>query len=66
MKSTLGIKFFILYIIFGFLCIFTTETLGRQLIFDQLREDISQSLYQEANLIAANYLPSYFSEDVSE
>lgn len=66
MKSTLHIKFILLYIIFGFLCIFTTEILGRQLIFNQLREDTSQSLYQEANLIAANYLPSYFSEDVSE
>ncbi len=66
MKSTLHIKFIILYIIFGFLCIFTTEILGRQLIYNQLREDSSLSLYQEANLIANNYLPSYFSEDVSE
>lgn len=66
MKSTLHIKFIILYIIFGFLCIFTTEILGRQLIYNQLREDTSLSLYQEANLIANNYLPSYFSEDVSE
>ncbi|MBO5460698.1 MAG: HAMP domain-containing protein [Ruminococcus sp.] len=65
MGSTLRLKFIFLYIAFGFLCIFTTATLGKQLIFDQLEEDTSQSLYQEANLIAANYLPSYFSEEMS-
>ena len=65
MKSTLRLKFVILYIVFGFLSIFTTEIIGRQLISSQLERDTSQSLYQEANLIAANYLPSYFSKEVS-
>ena len=65
MKSTLRLKFVILYIVFGFLSIFTTEIIGRQLISSQLERDTSQNLYQEANLIAANYLPSYFSEEVS-
>ena len=65
MGSTLRIKFIFLYIAFGFLCLFTTATLGKQLIFNQLKEDTSQNLYQEANLIAANYLPAYFSEEMS-
>lgn len=65
MKSTLRIKFILLYIIFGFLCVFTTALLGKQLIYNHLVADTSQGLYQEANLIAANYLPSYFDEDVS-
>lgn len=66
MKSTLRLKFIFLYVVFGFLSVFTTATLGKQLIYNQLEEDTSHNLYQEANLIAANYLPSFFSGDVSE
>lgn len=65
MKSTLYLKFIILYIIFGFLGLFTTATLGIQLLTNTLEETSSQSLYKEANLTANNYLPSYFSEEVS-
>ena len=65
MKSILHLKFIVLYIIFGFLCVFTTATLTNELIMDGLEEDISQSLYREATLISNNYLPSYFSEDSS-
>ena len=65
MKSILHLKFIVLYIIFGFLCVFTTATLTNELIMDRLEEDISQSLYREATLISNNYLPSYFSEDSS-
>lgn len=60
MKSILHLKFIVLYIIFGFLCVFTTATLTNELIMDRLEEDISQSLYREATLISNNYLPSYF------
>ena len=63
MKSMLHLKFIALYIIFGFLCLFTTATLTTQLVEDQLMEDTSQTLYQEATLIASDYLPSYFSDD---
>lgn len=62
MKSMLHLKFIALYIIFGFLCLFTTATLTTQLVEDQLMEDTSQTLYQEATLIASDYLPSYFSD----
>ncbi len=65
MKSILHLKFIILYLIFGFLCIFTTATLTRQLVTDRLEEDTSQMLYREATLIASDYLPSYFSDESS-
>ena len=62
MKSMLHLKFIALYIIFGFLCLFTTATLTTQLVEDRLMEDTSQTLYREATLIASDYLPSYFSD----
>lgn len=60
MKSTLYIKFIILYLVFGFLSFFTVGTLGTQLQLNQLKKDIAQNLYQEANMIATEFLPSYF------
>lgn len=65
MKSMLRLKFIALYIIFGFLCLFTTATLTKQLVENRLTEDLSQTLYREAALIASDYLPSYFSDDSS-
>ncbi len=65
MKSILHLKFIALYIIFGFLCIFTTATLTAQLVRNRFMEDSSQTLYREATLIASDYLPSYFSDDSS-
>ncbi|HIZ73902.1 MAG TPA: HAMP domain-containing protein [Candidatus Mediterraneibacter stercoravium] len=65
MKSILHLKFIALYLIFAFLCIFTTATLTTQLITDRLEEDTSQTLYREASLIASDYLPSYFTDDSS-
>ena len=43
MKSTLYLKFIIIYIIFGFLSIFTTATLSPQLIKDRLEENTTQT-----------------------
>ena len=63
MKSILQLKFMALYIIFGFLSLFTTATLTTQLVEDRLMEDTSRTLYKEAALIASDYLPSYFSEE---
>lgn len=65
MKSILHLKFIVLYMIFGFLCVFTTATLGEELIQNRLEYDSSRALYREATLIASDYLPSYFSEDSS-
>ena len=58
MKSILHLKFIALYIIFGFLCVFTTAMLAEELIQNQLEEDTSRTLYREATLIASDYLHS--------
>ena len=60
MKHTLYLKFIWLYIVFAFLSLFTAATLGRQLIFNQLKDNFSQRLYREANLISTSYLPLLF------
>ncbi|HJA34387.1 MAG TPA: HAMP domain-containing protein, partial [Candidatus Mediterraneibacter merdigallinarum] len=65
MKSILHLKFIVLYIIFGFLCVFTTAMLAEELIQTQLEDDTSQTLYREATLIASDYLPSYFTDSSS-
>lgn len=65
MKSILRLKFIALYLIFGFLCIFTTATLTTQLMTDLLEEDTSQTMYRGATLVANDYLPSYFTDDSS-
>ena len=57
MKSTLYLKFALLYIVFGFLSLFTTSILGQQLLLNQLENNASQSLYKEANVIG-NHLSS--------
>lgn len=65
MKSTLYLKFIFIYIIFGFLSIFVVATLTTQLIMNGMERDTSTSLYKEANLIATDYLPEYFSGEMS-
>ncbi len=65
MKSTLYLKFIIIYIIFGFLSFFTVGILSSQLILNRLEKSDSQNLYKEANLIATDYLPSYFLGEAS-
>ncbi len=65
MKSTLYLKFIILYIIFGFLSIFTVSILSNQLILNKLENDSSQSMYKVANQITAEYLTGYFTDDVT-
>lgn len=65
MKSNLHLKFIILYIIFGFLSIFTVSILTSQLLLNKLKQNSSHNMYREASLMASDYLPSYFSEKVS-
>ena len=60
MKSTLRLKFIMLYIIFGFLSIFTVSLLSNQLLLNKLEQDSSQNMYRIANQTATSYLPSYF------
>lgn len=65
MKSTLYLKFISLYIIFGFLSLFTTATLGEHLVKNRILQSASESIYKEANFLAASYLPGYFSGNVT-
>ena len=60
MRSTLYLKFIILYVIFGFLSLFTTATLTSSLTRQPLLRYIASGMYQEASLVANDYLPSYF------
>lgn len=65
MKSTLYLKFILLYIILGFLSIFTVASLSSTLTTHYLESSISSNMYQSANLLASNYLPDYFSETIT-
>lgn len=64
MRSTLYLKFIIVYVIFGFLCIFVVATLTFNLTGSPLESRLGTSLYREANMVANYYLPSYFSEEL--
>ena len=65
MHSNLYLKFIILYIIFGFLSIFTAATLGAQLVLDTIRDYDASRLYREATILATDQLSDYYSEDMS-
>ncbi|MCL2865037.1 MAG: ATP-binding protein [Lachnospiraceae bacterium] len=61
MKSILYVKFAILYIIFGFISLFTIATLSDTLIQSRFQQDTSHTLFRNAALISGTYLPAYFS-----
>ena len=65
MRSTLHLKFIIVYIIFAFLSVFTVATLTDALTSGPLVSVTASNTYQEANMMATDYLPDYFSEEVS-
>ena len=65
MRSTLYLKFIIMYIIFGFLSLFTVATLTAGLTSGPLKENVSSSMYREASLVAADYLPKYFTGQIT-
>ena len=65
MRSTLHIKFIIVYIAFGFLSIFCVASITSELMTNHLERETSDALYREASLFSRNYLPGYFSESVS-
>lgn len=64
MKSTLYLKFIIIYMIFAFLSIFTVSTLTVQLFTQKEEKKVSSMLFEEASLISTDYLPSYFSGNI--
>lgn len=61
MKTTLHIKFLFAYLVYGFLCIFCVASITHTLFLNRLESSTGSDLYQEANLMATEYLPSYFS-----
>ena len=65
MRSTLYLKFAIIYIVFGFLSLFTVATLTENLVSTPVFNKVSESMYREATMVADDYLPGYFSETLS-
>jgi len=63
MRSTLLFKFIIVYIIFGFLCLFIVETLTSQLTMSRLERRHGQALHTDASLLASEYMPGFFRDD---
>ncbi len=66
MKSTLYLKFIFIYIVFGFLSLFTAATLTENLVSTPIFNRVSNSMYREATMVANNYLPGYFSGELTE
>ena len=60
MKSTLHLKFILLYIILGFLSIFTVASLSSTLPTPYLASSISGNKYKSENMLASNYMQDYF------
>lgn len=65
MKSTLYLKFIVIYIILGFLSLFTVKTLTENLTLSPLKNAVTSNIYQEANQVATDYLPRYFSGQIN-
>ena len=64
MRSTLYIKFILVYIVFGFLSIFTVASLTPELMLTQLESQVASAIYRESSLLSADYLPKYFMGDL--
>ena len=65
MRSTLYLKFVIIYIAFGFVSLFTVATLTSSLVKNTLKDETASAMYAEATEIANSYLPGYFSESLN-
>ena len=52
--------------IFGFMSLFTVATLTRTLTEEPLERNLASDVYQEANLVANEYLPHYFLGQIDE
>ena len=66
MRSTLHVKFIILYIIFGFMCVFCVSSFTRQLMLNRLEEHYAENLYRESTELCSDYLPFYFSDQITQ
>ena len=66
MKSTLYLKFTILYVIFGFVALFTVATLSSELTRSRLERNEINELYQQANILGSESLSNYFASTTNE
>ena len=62
LNSTLYLKFILVYIILGFLSLFTAATLASWLTYSGLKSSEADRLYAQATAMANDYLPGYFSD----
>ncbi|MBQ8559475.1 MAG: HAMP domain-containing histidine kinase [Tyzzerella sp.] len=65
MRSTLYIKFALVYLSFGFLSIFCVASITPELMLNRMEAQTSSALYREASLFATDYLPDYFSGELT-
>lgn len=65
MRSALHLKFFIVYIAFGFLILFSVSAIAPQMLAYRLEKTTARKLYTDALTISSEYLPQYFSENIS-
>lgn len=65
LRSTLHLKFILVYVIFGFLSLFTAATLASELTYSNLKSTEAERLYSKATALSNSYLPGYFSQSVS-
>ena len=61
MRSTLHLKFIIIYVIIGFISLFSVATLSDELIENFLEYRETTELYENTSLISSGYLHTYFS-----
>lgn len=64
MRSTLYLKFIIVYIIFGFLSLFCVSAISTELMMDRLEAEVSSAIYREASLLSSDYLPNFFKGEI--
>ncbi len=62
MRSTLYLKFIMIYIVFGFVSIFIVATLSKNLTASPLRNQEISKISNEATTMCNEYFPDYFAE----
>ena len=65
MRSTLYLKFILVYIAFGFVSLFVCATLTSELVYNHFETQTSSAMFKDASLIANDYLVGYFTEELS-
>lgn len=66
MKSILYLKFFVVYLIFGFLGIFIVATLSSELMYQYIEEEEITNLSLQVNILGEDMLADYFNEETGE